>query len=85
MVRVDDAEPFAGGVTGLGLEVIIQLGPLALRDTGPMKPLSEVTVITDVGESPGLAEIDAGDAVMEKSGAPDAAKLTVSGLPKPVT
>jgi hypothetical protein len=86
MVKVDEADPSAGGVTEAGLTVAPQLdGPLAVSDTVPLNPLSEVTVIAEVGESPGLAVIEDGCAVMEKSGVATAAKLAVSGLPRPVT
>ncbi len=65
--------------------VLHPLELLAVSNKVLANPLREVTVIIEVGESPGLVVIEDGDAVMEKSGVAAGAKLIVSGLPRPVT
>ena len=68
-VRVEDAEPPLGGVTGLVLNVVVTpLGKLdVLNVTAELKPLSEVTVIVEFSNPPTLTVI--GEvAFSEKSG-----------------
>lgn len=67
-VRVDVAEPSAGGVTGLGLKLAVTpLGrPVADSVTGELKPPEEEIVMVVETELPGMTVREDGLAVMVK-------------------
>ena len=72
MVSVADAEPFAGGVTELGLtpQVVTFAGhPETVRLTEELNPASEATVTCELPELPCATVNDDGLADMLKSGA----------------
>jgi len=78
IVRVDVAEPPAGGVTEAGLKVpVVPVGkPVIERLTAELKLFKDVIVMVEVPEPPGAIDRDEGEAPMEKSGA----AVTVSDI-----
>ena len=70
IVRVESAEPSAGGVTVVGSKVAVTPDgtPEIVRSTGSLKPLIEVMVIVEVSELPTWIVSEVGSAAIEKSG-----------------
>jgi len=80
IVRVDVAEPPEGGVTEVGLKVlVVPVGrPEIERLTAELKPLKDVIVIVEVPEAPCVIVKDDGEADIVKSGAAVTVRLTLT-------
>jgi len=79
-VNVDVAEPPEGGVTEVGLRVVVTPvgAPEAERLTAALKPPTEATVIVDVPEPPCTIVRVVGEADNEKSGAAVTVRLMIT-------